>query len=195
MFVSRRSRGALVLCASAAALVAAAPAYAMGEGSPKIKATPHKLMINTTTMLKGKHFPANTTIRLLECGRTSWLAPSNPCLEDNAKEVTTDAKGRFETSFTAGLCPEAEQIKMRTERALLHRRGGLRRRHRRTRRRGEAQGQLPVTPPGGELARAGGSCPGALVASGRPARAAPLGAQAARAGDGPVAQLVRAADS
>ena len=116
MFVSRRSRGTLLSCAVGAALVAAAPAYAMGEGGPKIKATPHKLMINTETTLRGKHFPANTTIRLLECGKRSWLAPSNPCLEGNAKEVTTDARGRFETSFTAGLCPEGEQVKMRTER-------------------------------------------------------------------------------
>ena len=116
MIVSRCSRGGLVLCAVVAALAAASPAYAMKEGSPKIKATPHKLMVNTATTLQGKHFPANTTIQLRECGKTFWLAPSNPCLEDNATEVTTDAKGRFETSFDVGLCPEGEQLHMRTER-------------------------------------------------------------------------------
>ena len=96
-------------------LVAAAPAHAMGEGSPKIKAKPHNVMVNTATTLKGRHFPANTTIQLRECGKLFWLAPSNPCLEENAIEVTTDAKGRFQTSFDVGLCPEAERVKMRTE--------------------------------------------------------------------------------
>jgi hypothetical protein len=100
----------------AAALVAAAPAYAMGEGSPKIKAMPHKVMIDTTTMLKGRHFPANTTIQLLECGKTHWLAPASPCLDENATEVTTDARGRFETSFSVGLCPEGEPTMHPTER-------------------------------------------------------------------------------
>jgi hypothetical protein len=115
MFLSRRSRGTLLGCALAAALLTAAPVYATAGGSPKIKATPRVLMVNTTTMLKGRHFPANTTIRLQECGKTSWLAPSDPCLEQSPVEVTTDAKGRFETSFKAGVCPEAERVKMRTE--------------------------------------------------------------------------------
>jgi hypothetical protein len=113
MFLSRSSRGALVLCAAVGALAVAGPAYAMG-GGPKVTATPHKVMVNTTIVLKGKHFPANKTITLLECGKKFWLAPSNPCLED-AKEVTTDAKGRFETSFKAGVCPEAERTKHPTE--------------------------------------------------------------------------------
>lgn len=115
MFGSRRSRGTFVLCVVAAALTAAAPAYAAGEGSPKVKAKPHRVMVNTTITLKGKHFAPNTTIQLLECGKTFWLAPSSPCLEDNAKEVTTDAKGRFETTFKAGVCPEAEHTKHPTE--------------------------------------------------------------------------------
>ncbi len=115
MFVPRRSRGTFVLCAAAAALTAAAPASAAGEGSPKVSVKPHKVMLNTTVALKGSHFAPNTTLQILECGKTFWLAPSNPCLEDNATEVTTDAKGRFETTFKAGVCPEAERIKMRTE--------------------------------------------------------------------------------
>lgn len=115
MFVSGRSFGSVVSCAVAVALLLGAPAYAAGAGTPKIKARPNKLMINAATTLKGKHFPAYTAIRLLECGKTSWLAPSDPCLEEDAKEVTTDAKGRFETSFEVGLCPEGERVKMRTE--------------------------------------------------------------------------------
>jgi hypothetical protein len=116
MFRSRRALGALLSCAVIAALATGAPAYAMGEGSPKIRAMPKKLMINTTTMLKGMHFPPNTTIRLLECGKTFWLAPSNPCLEEHSTEVTTNAKGRFETGFKVGLCPEGEPTKHPTER-------------------------------------------------------------------------------
>jgi hypothetical protein len=115
VFGSRRSRGTFVLCVVAAALTAAAPAYATGEGSPKIKAKPHRVMVNTPITLKGKHFPPNKTMQILECGKTFWLAPSTPCLEDNATEVTTDAKGRFETTFKAGVCPEAERTKHPTE--------------------------------------------------------------------------------
>jgi hypothetical protein len=115
MFTSGRRPAALLFAAATTALLLAAPAGA-SEGAPKIHAMPKRLMVNTTTTLKGKHFPANTTIRLLECGKTFWLAPSTPCLEENATEVTTDAKGRFETSFTVGLCPEGEQIRTRTER-------------------------------------------------------------------------------
>ena len=115
MFNGRGSRALLGLGGICAALAPAAPAYAMGEGSAKIKANPHNLMVNTTTVLKGKRFPANTTIQILECGKTSWFAPSMPCLEDNATEVTTDAKGRFETTFKAGVCPEGERVKQRTE--------------------------------------------------------------------------------
>jgi hypothetical protein len=116
MFVSRSTRHGLLLGAVLATLLAAAPAYAMGEGSPKVKAMPHKLMVNTTTMLKGKHFPANTAIQLLECGKIFWMAPSFPCLSENEKEVTTDAKGRFETSFEVGLCPEGEPTMKPTQR-------------------------------------------------------------------------------
>jgi hypothetical protein len=84
--------------------------------SPKINARPHSVMVNATTSLKGKGFPANTTIQLRECGRTFWLAPAYPCLEDNGVSVTTDAKGRFQTSFQVGLCPEGEATKKPTQR-------------------------------------------------------------------------------
>jgi len=72
-------------------------------------------MVNTTTVLKGKHFKANSTIKIVECSKTFWLAPSNPCMAENATEVTTDAKGRFETNFKAGVCPEAERTKKPTQ--------------------------------------------------------------------------------
>jgi hypothetical protein len=101
---------------SAALLILVASALAMGGEGPKIRAKPHRLMINTDTTLKGKGFPANTTIQLRECGRTSWLAPENPCVEGDETSVVTDAKGRFQTSFHVGLCPEGEPTKRPTQR-------------------------------------------------------------------------------
>jgi len=113
MFVSRGSRAGLLFCALGAALVLAAPAYAMKE---MVRTKPHRAMVGQTVTVKGKALPPNTTIKVAECGKTSWLAPESPCLEENAIEVMTNAKGRFETSFTVGLCPEGEQVGMRTER-------------------------------------------------------------------------------
>jgi hypothetical protein len=84
--------------------------------SPKIKARPHSVMVNTTTNLKGAGFPANTTIQLRECGRTFWMAPAYPCLEDNGVSVLTDAKGRFQTAFNVELCPEGEPRHKPTQR-------------------------------------------------------------------------------
>jgi hypothetical protein len=115
MFLSRRLRVSFLFGVAAMALTIAAAAQAAG-GGPHIMAKPHKVMVNTTTLLKGKGFPANTTIQLRECGRTFWLAPEEPCLSGNATSVTTDARGRFQTSFEVGLCPEGEQIGHRTER-------------------------------------------------------------------------------
>jgi hypothetical protein len=112
MFVSRRSLAG-VLSAATAALVLTAPAHAKMS---MVHAKPHKAMVNTTITLKGMGFPGEQTITLAECGATSWLAPASPCLTEDAIEVTTNAKGRFETPFEVGLCPEGEQIKMRTER-------------------------------------------------------------------------------
>ena len=103
------------LAGSACVLVPLAPAQAMPT-SPKIKARPHSVMVDTSTSLKGKGFPANKTIQLLECGSTFWLAPADPCLSENAVTVTTDAKGRFQTTFNVGLCPEGEPTKKPTQR-------------------------------------------------------------------------------
>ncbi len=113
MFVSRRSLAGAVSCAAVTALVLAAPSYAMKE---MVKAVPHKAMVGTTITLKGKALPPNTTITVAECGKTFWLAPETPCVEGNEIEVMTNAKGRFEAPFEVGLCPEGEQIGMRTER-------------------------------------------------------------------------------
>lgn len=101
--------------ALAVAAVALSPAAASASRGPHIKVKPNRVMVNTSTTLRGTGFPPNTTIQLAECGRTSWLAPSYPCLEDNSVSVSTDAKGRFETTFKAGVCPEGERTKNPTE--------------------------------------------------------------------------------
>lgn len=113
MFDSKK----LIVCAAtaASALAAAAPLAQAQAKQPKIKARPSTLMVNTTTTLTGSGFPANTVIQLRECGRTFWLAPDYPCTE-NKEAVTTDRRGRFHTTFQAGLCPEGEPGKMPTER-------------------------------------------------------------------------------
>ena len=107
----------LARCSLAAAAVALVPVQSADATakSPKITARPHAVMVDTETMLKGRGFAANSTIELRECGRTFWLAPQNPCLE-GGKSVTTDAKGRFTTPFSVGLCPEGEPTKKPTQR-------------------------------------------------------------------------------
>src|SRR5260370_20580964 len=109
MINSTRVRSCALL-AFAATLAPIATAQA-GTSSSKIRAKPHSVMVNTETTLKGKGFPANTTITLEECGRTFWLAPEDPCLDEGAKTATTYAKGKFHTGSPVRLCPEAEATK------------------------------------------------------------------------------------
>jgi hypothetical protein len=110
-------RKLLAGCSLVVIVVALAPAQSAfaGTTSPKITARPHRLMVDTETTLKGRGFPANSTIDLRECGRTFWLDPEDPCLE-GGKSVTTDAKGKFTTPFSVGLCPEGEPTKKPTQR-------------------------------------------------------------------------------
>lgn len=100
-------------CASLA--LGAASATGAAAMAPKLAAKPHKLMVGAETALKGRGFPPDTSIELRECGKTFWLAPADPCLEEGAT-VTTDAKGRFQTTFKVGLCPEGEATKKPTQR-------------------------------------------------------------------------------
>jgi hypothetical protein len=103
-----------VFLAFAATLAPIATAQA-ATSSPKIKANPRSVMVNTETTLTGKGFPANTTITLEECGRTFWLAPEDPCLDEDAKTVKTNAKGNFQTPFRVGVCPEGKRTKKPTQ--------------------------------------------------------------------------------
>lgn len=85
------------------------------SAAPKVTAHPHQVMVDTATSVAGRGFPADTQIELRECGRTFWMAPADPCLESGVT-VTTDAKGRFRTTFRVGLCPEGDATKKPTQR-------------------------------------------------------------------------------
>jgi hypothetical protein len=97
--LSRRTLAFTVIVAG----VVGAPA-AQGASGPKIKAMPKSVMVNQSTILTGRGFPANSTILLRECSATSWIVPQEPCLSPG-EEVTTNAAGAFKSSFTVGLCP------------------------------------------------------------------------------------------
>ena len=98
---------------AAALLVTAGSASA--APAPKVAARPRKAMVGAAAAVKGKGFPADTDVQLRECGRTFWLAPADPCTEE-VVTVRTDAKGRFQTTFEVGLCPEGEATKKPTQR-------------------------------------------------------------------------------
>jgi hypothetical protein len=115
MLSSRKVLLSAVLAGSALAVTLSGSAQAVAK-SPKINARPHSVMVNATTALKGGGFPSHTIIQLRECGRTFWMAPSYPCLEENGVSVMTDAKGRFQTGFKVGLCPEGEATTKPTQR-------------------------------------------------------------------------------
>lgn len=104
-----------VCLAGLAVTFALSAASATASTGPKIAAHPHRVMVGTDTTLKGRGFAAHTEIQLRECGSTFWLAPAEPCTAE-AVTVTTDAKGRFQTSFQVGLCPEGEATKKPTQR-------------------------------------------------------------------------------
>ncbi len=115
MLDSRRILGRSAVAAAALALCCAAVAAA-SPGEAKLTVHPRKAMVNTETTVKGRGFPASTTIVLRECGRTFWLDPADPCVEGATTSVMTDAKGRFQTTIKVGLCPEGEMTKKPTQR-------------------------------------------------------------------------------
>ena len=94
--------GAIVLAAAAGP---SASAWAVLDTAPVITANPNNLMVNTNTTLTGRHFPPATTLRLVECSRTTWVVTQKPCDTNNTVTVTTSATGGFVTPFKAELCP------------------------------------------------------------------------------------------
>ncbi len=94
---------AAVLAGAAAAVALAAPAAAVAT-APHIKATPDNLMVNTTTVLTGRGFPAHTTIDLAECGATTWTVPQDACAGGGIT-VTTGGGGGFTATYRVSVCP------------------------------------------------------------------------------------------
>jgi hypothetical protein len=109
--ITRKLRAVAVLCGGVAlgvlplAVSGGASATTVG---PHIRAVPNDLMVNTDTQLTGSGWPAHTSITLSECGKTTWVAPDNPCNPDNTLTVTTSARGRFKAEFKAETCPEGK---------------------------------------------------------------------------------------
>ncbi len=102
--------------AAGVVFAASSPAGAAATAKPAITAKPSHVMVSGTTSLTGTGFPASSAVRLRECGRTSWLAPEQPCNTDNAITVETNRYGRFKTAFHVELCPDASVGKVVTER-------------------------------------------------------------------------------
>ncbi len=72
---------------------------------PTVTVHPNNVMVNTDTDVVGRHFDAGQTLTLVECGKTSWIAPKNPCDTDNTVTVTTNGKGGFKTEMKVEACP------------------------------------------------------------------------------------------
>ena len=82
------------------------PAGASTAGpTPHIVAKPNSIMVNGTTKLTGKHFPASTSVTLDECSQTTWVVMSNRCDTNNSIKVKTNAQGQFQAVFTVHTCP------------------------------------------------------------------------------------------
>ncbi len=89
--------------AGVAAALGATTGYA--GSAPHIGVSPRNVMVTTTVTVTGRGFPANSPIRLQECGAPSWIVPEEPCDTTNEVTVKTGPKGRFTTPFEAQVCP------------------------------------------------------------------------------------------
>jgi hypothetical protein len=86
-------------------LAGAAVAGAVSPVPPTIKVNPNNVMVNTDTHVVGRHFSAGQTLTLVECGKTNWVVPKNPCDTDNTVTVTTNGTGTFKTAMKVEACP------------------------------------------------------------------------------------------
>jgi hypothetical protein len=77
--------------------------------SPHITARPNSIMVNHTTTLTGRHWPASKKVTLEECTESTWVVmQSAPCDTNNVVTVKADAKGQFKTVFTVHTCPTTD---------------------------------------------------------------------------------------
>jgi len=114
--MARRSTVA-VACLASAAAVAAGPQPAQAKRhAGRLKLKPGDVMVNTPVRVKGTGFARRAPITLLECSRTFWIVPEEPCNTGNEVTVQTNAHGGFVTSIKAEVCPEGEAGKEITER-------------------------------------------------------------------------------
>ena len=86
-------------------LVGAGAVGAVASVPPTVTVRPDNVMVNTDIHVLGQHFDAGQTLTLAECGKTSWIAPKNPCDTDNTVTVTTNGKGKFKTQMKVEACP------------------------------------------------------------------------------------------
>jgi hypothetical protein len=92
--------GACLVCATSGSL----PAVAHGNPRPHIGAQPTTVPEGETTTLKGRGFPANVKIKLVECSLKFWILPAEPC-DRGSFAVQTDASGAFITTYRVNGCP------------------------------------------------------------------------------------------
>jgi hypothetical protein len=91
--------GLAVLAIGAGAVAAISPL------PPTITVKPNNVMVNTVTKVTGHNFVPGQTVRLVECSKTTWIVPQNPCDTNNGKTVTANSLGGFVTRMKVEACP------------------------------------------------------------------------------------------
>jgi hypothetical protein len=98
--------GSLAVATSFLGIAAPAAAAPAVRYHPRIVANPNNLMVNTKTTLTGTGFGVDAKLRIVECSRTKWMVPVNPCAKGNAVTVRATSEGSFTATFTAKVCPK-----------------------------------------------------------------------------------------
>jgi hypothetical protein len=105
MIEYRRSlRPVVVALGATVAGFAGSGAIAQSAPGPHIAVKPRSVMVTKTVTLKGSGWPADSLVRLQECGASAWIVPEDPCDTTNEITVMTGSSGRFTTPFKAQLC-------------------------------------------------------------------------------------------